>query len=102
MSEPDQRDLIRTAIAIATGSTFFLLFIFLSFHRLLADTGSPSVKIFALVVGLGVVAAVAGAIEYGGQPPEKRGYGFALALEGVLLVVLSALIWALASPIPLP
>ena len=101
MNGSDRPRLIRHSIVIAVGTLFFVLFVLVCYLRELGPAKPPT-GLFGFVIGLGAVAAVVGAIEAGGRPDEERGFGVALMIEGVLLIVLTVIAWVWMGPVPLP
>lgn len=90
------------SIAISVGTFFFLVFAYLCYYRELGPTLKPSKGPFVFAVLLGVGAALGGAVAISSLEPKERGFGYALVVEGVLLILLTAIAWALMGPIPLP
>lgn len=92
---------IYNSTAIAVGTFFFLLFVYLCYYRELGPA-KPSLGPFLFALVLGGGAATAGAIAISNLGPKERGFGHALVIEGVLLIVLTAIAWAFMGPVPLP
>jgi len=100
-----QSENIRKTVAIAVGTALFLLFMLLCYMREFGPKeplpASSALKVFAgFLVGLSACIALIGVVEASGHPPGERGFGLTLAVQGLLLFVLTLLAWLSMGPVP--
>lgn len=101
MNTSGSRRRIAQSVNIAAGTLFFFIALLLFYCRQLGPA-KPSVALFVFVAGIGVCTAIIGAVEANGHPPGDRGFGATLAVQGVVLIVLTMIAWVFGAPIPLP
>jgi len=90
--------IIFDSLAVSVGTFFFLWFLFLCFVRTLGPPNTAPVGTAVLAVLFGAAAVVAGAFFRANGPPESRRFALAAIVEGVALVVLTMICWALMGP----
>jgi len=96
-----RKRLVEDVVLIGVGTFFFLLFVFLCFCRELGPA-RPSKTLFGGAIFLGAAAIAAGMIYGKSYSARERTFGFALAVEGIVMVLLTLIVLAFMGPVPLP
>ena len=101
MTTAASRQMTFQILNVAVGTCYFLIALLLFFYRLLGAPGTSQVPFWMAGV-LGVATAVVGVAQARGPRREEKAFGTALAIEGVVLVVLILLAWVFGAPTLLP